>query len=156
MLSDFPLVQSLCSTWTALSQTVLITKSTQSCRYILLSTSWNTCSAVQCRPQGVAVVSYICCWCSTTVRTLHFASAAVQQCAAAVQGLSAGDVLDAVVLAAQRAGLLIMFDLHHLAVADGIGELWYDDDKYPITQVHLAWHNVVQRCAVSSEPEHTA
>ncbi len=65
-----------------------------------------------------------------------------------MQGLSAGEVLDAVVLAARHAGLLVMFDLHHLAMADGIGELWYDN-KYSEARVIQAWTTVVQRCAKS-------
>ena len=39
-----------------------------------------------------------------------------------------------------------MFDMHHLGIADGMTELWYDE-KYPETLVVLAWTTLVKRCA---------
>ena len=66
-----------------------------------------------------------------------------------LQGLSAGKVLDAVIAEAQRAGLLVMLDMHHLAMADGITELWYSEE-YPESAVVRAWELLVKRRAPAS------
>ena len=66
-----------------------------------------------------------------------------------MQGLSAGQVLETVIVEAQRAGLLVMLDMHHLAMADGITELWYSE-KYPESTVVHAWELLVKRHAPAS------
>ncbi|KAK9843783.1 hypothetical protein WJX81_006189 [Elliptochloris bilobata] len=63
-----------------------------------------------------------------------------------LQGLSVGKVLNAVISEAKRAGLLVMLDMHHLAMADGITELWYNE-KYPEANLLLAWATLVKRYA---------
>lgn len=63
-----------------------------------------------------------------------------------MQGLSAGEVLDAVITEAQRAGLLVMLDMHHLAMSDGITELWYNE-RYPESTLVHAWELLVKRHA---------
>ena len=66
-----------------------------------------------------------------------------------MQGLSAGEVLDAVIGEAKQAGLLVMLDMHHLAMSDGITELWYSE-RYPEAAVVHAWELLVKRQAPAS------
>ncbi len=48
-----------------------------------------------------------------------------------------------------KRGLLVMLDMHRLAAAGGIPDLWYDKE-YPETAVLTAWRTIVLRYSWST------
>jgi len=61
-----------------------------------------------------------------------------------LKGLSSGAVLDALVAECARRGILILLDMHRMAAAGDIPELWYDG-KYPESAVLTAWRLMARR-----------
>ena len=66
----------------------------------------------------------------------------------ALQGLTAGAQLDAVVAAAAERGILILLDCHHMEAApSAIPELWYVAGTWPEERVTKAWQVIARRYA---------
>lgn len=61
-----------------------------------------------------------------------------------LQGLTTGQVMDRFVQECAQRGLLVMLDMHRLAAAKDIPELWYDAE-YPEAAVLKAWKTIVLR-----------
>ena len=63
-----------------------------------------------------------------------------------MQGKSAGDVFEAVIVAAKKAGILVMLDMHLLRNNTAISELWYDEN-FSEAEFIQAWQALLHRCA---------
>ncbi|GBF95880.1 1,4-beta-glucanase [Raphidocelis subcapitata] len=61
-----------------------------------------------------------------------------------LQGLTTGQVMDRFVEECAKRGLLVMPDMHRLAAAKDIPELWYDAE-YPESSVLRAWRTIALR-----------
>ena len=59
-------------------------------------------------------------------------------------------MFEAVIIAAKKAGILVMLDMHLLRNNTAISELWYDEN-FSEAEVIQAWQALLHRCA-HSEP----
>lgn len=63
-----------------------------------------------------------------------------------LQNTTAGQQLDYLIREAAKRGILVLLDLHHLAAARGITELWYDDEGgWPEERVVSALSRLCER-----------
>ena len=57
-------------------------------------------------------------------------------------------MFEAVIIAAKKAGILVMLDMHLLRNNTAISELWYDEN-FSEAEVIQAWQALLHRCAHS-------